>query len=157
MRGKARLLCFILTLLAVIAVCLVVFLPAPKSAARAEKRAKAFVHAINYDFKTPEKIYPYLTEAYRASLTEEEFVKAFHKERSYPYLTPLFLNYESIEMNADTTNGSARFSQAARLPGMFVDIRVTYENGDYFMTYFEEFLDGSYLEKFEKLTPEEDK
>ncbi len=157
MSGRMRVTIIAATLLVAVVVCLITLLPAPKSCARAEKRVRAFVNAVNYDFKTPEKIYPYLTEVYRTSITEEAFVEAFHKERSYPYLTPLFLNYESIEMDANATSGSALFSQAARLPGMFTEIAVTYENGDYFVTYFEEFLDGSYLDKFEKLTPEEDR
>lgn len=87
-------------------------------------------------------------------MSESEFSEAFTKERSYPYLTPLFLNFESLTMEADKHQGMALFSQAARLPGMYVEIPVVFENGDYYCRFFEEFLDGSYLDKFERLARE---
>lgn len=117
----------------------------------AEERVKAFAYEINYKYRTPENIYGYLTKEYRDKITKEEFAWAFEKERSYPYLTPLFINYESIEMSEDKLSGTAHFSQAARLPGMKYEIRFKYENGDYYMEAFEDLIDGSYLDKFESI------
>lgn len=118
---------------------------------RAVARVQAFAQAVNYDYKSPEKAYQYLTEELRTRISEADFIEAFHKERSYPYLTPFFINYESIEMAEDNRSGVAHFSQAARLPGMVYDLPFVYENGDYYVTAFEELADGSYLEKFDKL------
>lgn len=121
------------------------------SEARAVERVQAFAEAVNYEYKTPEKAYVYLTQTLKEQISEEDFVTAFLKERSYPYLTPFFINYESIEMADDLKSGVAHFSQAARLPGMVYDLPFVYENGDYYVTAFEELADGSYLEKFDKL------
>lgn len=118
---------------------------------RAVERVQAFAEAVNYEYKTPEKAYVYLTQAIKAQISEDDFVTAFLKERSYPYLTPFFINYESIEMADDLKSGVAHFSQAARLPGMVYDLPFVYENGDYYVTAFEALADGSYLEKFDKL------
>ncbi len=122
-----------------------------KTQEHAEERVQAFANAINYDYETPEKIYAYLTHDFRDSMTEEAFTEAFNKERSYPYLVPLFINYRSIEMSDDLASGTAHFSQAARLPGMKYDLSFVYENGDYYMIAFENFPDGSYLDKFEDI------
>lgn len=141
-------------LFCLIVACLVLLLGAgcarggSQTQERAEERVKAFAHAINYDYEKPERIYAYLTQSYQDAITQDGFVEAFQKERSYPYLVPLFLNYRSIEMGDDMLSGTAHFSQAARLPGMTYDIPFVYENGDYFMIAFENFPDGSYLEKF---------
>ena len=119
---------------------------------RAVRRVQDFAQAVNYEYQTPEKIYPYLTEEFRSQMSVEEFCEAFVKERSYPYLTPLFINYESIDMAADLQSGTAYFSQAARLPGMVYELPVVFEQGDYYVAAFEDFPDGSYLEKFEGLS-----
>ncbi|MDF2672606.1 MAG: hypothetical protein K0R09_871 [Clostridiales bacterium] len=100
---------------------------------------------------TPENIYEYLTQEYRDKITRKEFVEAFNKERSYPYLTPFFINFESIEISEDNLSGTAHFSQAARLPGMEYDVKFIYENGNYYMKAFEKLIDGSYLDKFESI------
>lgn len=138
----------------VLAAVLSLWVSRQPSTGRAERRVQAFVKAINYDYKDPARIYPFLEASYKAQISEQAFVDAFTKERSYPYLTPLFLNFESLTMEADKRRGVARFSQAARLPGMFVEIPVIYEKGDYYCRFFEEFLDGSYLDKFERLSRE---
>ena len=119
--------------------------------AHAEERAKAFAQAVNYDYEKPERIYPFLTQAYRDAMSEADFAEAFTKERSYPYLVPLFINFRSVELSDDLLSGTAHFSQAARLPGMSYDVSFVYENGDYYMIAFEDFPDGSYLEKFEDI------
>lgn len=123
---------------------------------RAEFRVQAFAQAVNYDYERPEQIYRYLTEELRGQITEEEFREAFATERTYPYLTPLFLNYESLELSNDKRSGVAVFSQAARLPGMIYKVPFVYEKGDYYMDVFHEYADGSYLEKFRVLEEQSD-
>jgi hypothetical protein len=117
----------------------------------AQERVKAFANEIDYNYRTPENIYEYLTQEYKDKITKSKFVEAFSKERSYPYLTPFFINFESIEMSKDKLSGTAHFSQAARLPGMKYDIKFVYENGDYYMEAFEKLIDGSYLDKFKSI------
>ena len=125
--------------------------PRPSQAA-AQERALAFASAVNYDYKKPEKIYEFLSSEFKEKMSVEDFVKAFNKERSYPYLTPLFINYRSVEMSPDNEDGRAIYSQAARLPGMIYEVRLVYENENYYVYAFEDFLDGSYLEKFDNLS-----
>ncbi len=121
----------------------------PKNEARAHERAVAFAQAVNYEYETPEKIYPYLTAAFKEQMSEDEFVEAFNKERSYPYLVPLFINFREVVLDEAHETGTAYYSQAARLPGMIYEVGMEYENGDYYFRAFDPFLDGSYLEKFE--------
>lgn len=134
----------------VAAVAVYIQRPMP-SEERAIVRVQEFAEAINYQYETPENIYKYLTKELREQMTEQEFVEAFATERTYPYLTPLFINYDSIEMSEDKKSGVATFSQAARLPGMVYEIPVVFEAGDYYMDTFHEYADGSYLEKFKIL------
>lgn len=123
----------------------------PVSQPQATRRAQQFAREVNYNYEEPARLYPLMTKEYRQAITEADFVAAFQKERSYPYLTPLFINFDRVELAADGRTGTAYFSQAARLPGMVYTLRLTYENGNYYVTAFEEFLDGSYLEKFDRL------
>ncbi len=118
----------------------------------AEVRAMEFAEAVNYSYKNPEKIYAYLSSDFKDNMSEEDFVAAFIKERSYPYLTPLFINYSSIQLTEQKTKGTAIYSQAARLPGMIYKVELVFENNNYYIYDFEEFLDGSYLDKFENLS-----
>ena len=123
------------------------------SEAVAKRRVLEFSELVNYHFKEPRRIYAYLTREYRDSISESEFEEAFIKERSYPYLTPFFINFESIRMGGYNLSGVAAFSQAARLPGMTYQIPFVYENGSYYMIMknYAGFPDGSYLEKFNKI------
>ena len=118
----------------------------------AVETVQEFAQKLNYQYEQPDLLYPYLTEAFKEQMSSQEFVEAFQKERSYPYLTPLFINYESIQMAEDKLSGTAYFSQAARLPGMVYELPFVYENGQYHVIAFEDFPDGSYLEKFEDLS-----
>lgn len=120
-----------------------------KNMTNLEKRLDEYAYAIDYDFESPEKIYQFMTEDYKAKLSEEEFVKAFNKERSYPYITGLYISKPEIEVNDELTSGSAVYLQAARIIGMTYEVDFVYENDDYYIKDWEEFLDGSYLEKFE--------
>jgi hypothetical protein len=140
---------------AVFAALLAALLPGGRFAlpgkAAAERRVKDFARELNYNYRRPERIYPYLTAEFRASMGPEDFCKAFEKERSYPYLTPLFINFESIELAEDGRSGVAVFSRAARLPGMIYRLPFVYERGGYFVVAFTDFPDGSYLKKFDRL------
>lgn len=118
----------------------------------AEKRALDFAEAVNYSYKDPKKIYAFLSSDFKDNMTEEAFVKAFEKERSYPYLTPLYINFSSVELSEDMTEGEAIYSQAARLPGMIYQVELVFENNNYYIYDFEDFIDDSYLEKFENLS-----
>lgn len=122
------------------------------SEAEAVKAVCAFAEDLDYHYKEPERLYGYLTRDFKEKMSLEEFCEAFRKERSYPYLTPLFINYESIEMAEDRRSGTAVFSQAARLPGMVYELPFVYEDGQYKVIAFEDFPDGSYLKKFEDLS-----
>lgn len=116
---------------------------------RARERLEAYAHAIDHDYREPEKIYPFLCAEFRSAMTKKQFREAFLKERSYPYITPLYIYSPEIAMDADLSGGTATYLQAARLIGMTYTVGFVYENGDYYIRDWEEFLDGSYLDKFE--------
>lgn len=113
------------------------------------ERLEAYAKAIDYDYKTPEKIYPFLCQDFRNQMDETAFCEAFAKERSYPYITSLYISKPQITMAEDGLSGTAVYDQAARLIGMTYEVEFVYENGDYYIVDWEEFLDGSYLEKFD--------
>ena len=121
------------------------------TAESAMERAREYAHAVNFDFRTPEKIYAFLWSGFRELMTEEEFIEAFNKERSYPYITPLYIFFP--EVTEETENGSyiITFLRAARIEGMTYDVEMVYEDSNWFVKDWEQFLDGSYLEKFENI------
>lgn len=137
------------------ALCLLLLLtacaPSNQTQVHALERAEDYAHAINYDYETPEKIYAFLCAAYKEEISEEDFCEAFLKERSYPYLTPLYINYPEVTLSGDGLTAEAVFDRAARLPGMTYEFTLVYEDGDYFVQDWEELIDGSYLEKFEDI------
>ena len=118
---------------------------------RAMERAKAYASAINYDFREPEKIYRFLREEIRSEISETAFCEAFAKERSYPYITSLYIFYPELTVAPDRSEAVAVFKRAARLEGMTYSVKFVYENGDYFADDWRQFADGSYLEKFENI------
>lgn len=113
------------------------------------ERLEAYAQAIDYSYKEPAEIYKFLCQDFRDQMDEEAFCEAFAKERTYPYLTPLYISKPEIRMSEDGLSGTAVYLQAARLIGMTYEVTFIYENGDYYIQDWEEFLDGSYLEKFE--------
>ena len=115
------------------------------------ERMEAYAKAIDYSYEEPEKIYEFLCEDFRDQMDEEAFCEAFAKERTYPYITPLYISKPEITMSADGLSGTAVYLQAARIVGMTYEVSFVYENGDYYVQDWEEFLDGSYLEKFEDM------
>ena len=115
------------------------------------ERLEAYAQAIDYSYKEPGKIYAFLCQDFRDQMDEEAFCEAFAKERIYPYLTPLYISKPEITLSEDGLSGTAVYLQAARLVGMTYEVSFVYENGDYYIQDWEEFLDGSYLEKFENM------
>ena len=117
----------------------------------AQERLEAYAEAVDYSYKEPEKIYAFLCQDFRDQMDEADFCEAFAKERTYPYLTPLYIYDPEITLSEDGLSGTAVYLQAARLVGMTYEVSFVYENGDYYIQDWEEFLDGSYLEKFEDM------
>lgn len=117
--------------------------------ARALQRLNDYSYAVGHYYEEPEKIYDFLTESFRGQMTREEFCEAFAKDRTYPYLTPLYFWNPTVIMNEDGLSGSATYLRAARIEGMFYDVTFVYENGDFYIEDWAQFLDGSYLDKFE--------
>ena len=115
------------------------------------ERLEAYAEAIDYSYKEPGEIYEFMTKDFKAQMDKEAFCEAFAKERSYPYLTPLYIYKPEVTLSEDGLSGTAVYLQAARLVGMTYEVSFVYENGDYYIQDWEEFLDGSYLEKFEDL------
>jgi hypothetical protein len=136
---------------AVVIAAVLYFTRVQKTQARALERAEAYAGAINGEYKTPEKIYSFLCEDFRSQMSEDEFCKAFEKERSYPYITPLYIFKPVLTMADDMRSGEAVYLQAARIVGMTYKIELVYENGDYYVDDWSQFLDGSYLTKFKDI------
>ncbi len=117
---------------------------------QARRQVDRFVEALDYNH--PDKIYPLLTPELRASIDKSEFVRNFVHERSYPYLTPLFIYVDSIEFDEKYTVGHVICTVASRLPGEFMDFYVRYTPGKgYFIDALHPIVDGSYIELFERL------
>ena len=122
-----------------------------QTAEHAMERAQAYADAINLAYDTPEAIYAFLTEGTRAQISQEDFCRAFAKERTYPYITPLYLFYPEVTLSDDGSEATVVYQQAARIIGMTYEIRLQYENGDYYVEDWHQFIDGSYLDKFEDI------
>ncbi|PKM73737.1 MAG: hypothetical protein CVU91_01405 [Firmicutes bacterium HGW-Firmicutes-16] len=147
---KRLLLILICAVIVIAAACY--FITAQRNTeARALMRAEAYAEAINDEYKSPEKIYAFLCEDFRSQMSEDEFCQAFEKERSYPYITPLYLFKPELTMSDDKSSGEVIYLQAARIVGMTYKIELIYENGDYFVSDWSQFLDGSYLDKFKEI------
>lgn len=114
----------------------------------AVERAQLVVEAINTN--QPQQLYLLLQQEYRDAVSEEEFIRRYVDERSYPYLTPLYLYLDGVDLNDD---GSASIicTVASRLPGEKYHFALVYENGLYFASIFEELVDGSYRDKFSNM------
>ncbi|MHB1405401.1 MAG: hypothetical protein ACYCV0_07405 [Desulfitobacteriaceae bacterium] len=112
-------------------------------------RVNGFIQAV--DANRPTDIYPFLTPDLKGMLSKDEFVRNFAKERSYPYLTPLYVYLDDVKLAPDKLSGEANFTVAARLPGEKMNIKINYINGQYYIDAFRDIADGSYLVKFQKL------
>ena len=90
-----------------------------------------------------------MTEDVKTRISQPAFCAAFAKDRTYPYITPLYLFYPEVSMADDGLSATVVYQQAARIIGMTYTVRLVYENGAYYVDDWERFIDGSYLEKFE--------
>ncbi len=115
------------------------------------ERALQYKEVFNRGGKDPGAIYDYLSLSQRERITREEFVSAYNKDRSYPYITPLYIFEPEVELSEDGLSGHVTYQQAARIVGMKWSVDVVYEDGNYFFRDFEYLIDGSYLEKFEDI------
>lgn len=120
-----------------------------KSHDHALARAQAFVDAVNAN--DPAQVYRYLSKDIRLLIDQEGFVGNFAKERSYPYLTPLYLYVHSLDLVENRMSGTLTCIVAARLPGQTMSFPVVFEDGDYYIEAFRDIADGSFLDKFSKL------
>ncbi len=117
---------------------------------QAHRQVDKFVEALDYNF--PEKIYPLLTPELREVIDENKFISNFIHERSYPYLTPLFVYVDSIEFDDDYKSGYVVCSVASRLPGEFMEFTVRYTKmKGYYIDALHPIVDGSYVDLFERL------
>lgn len=116
---------------------------------RARSRIEAFIRAVNEN--RPENIYYYLLPSIRALITREGFVLNYARERSYPYLTPLYLYLEKLEVDPDQSSGRALCLVAARLPGQIRIFPIIFTDEDYFVDAFRNIADGRFAEKFDRL------
>lgn len=122
---------------------------APMNKDNAVIRAEGLIQAIN-DNK-PDLIYDYLTPDIRNLIDKKGFIENFKKERSYPYLTPLYLYLENLELDEDKKTGNVECVVAARLPGEKMKFMIIYVDDNYYIDVFREIADGSFIKKFDKL------
>ena len=122
------------------------FLPGERQAAR---RVQEFIDAVNEN--RPGDIYLYLTPQLKKRISREDFARNFAKERSYPYLTPLYFYLDEVKLSPDKKSGEAILTVAARLPGEKMRVQLVYYQGRYYIDAFKEIVDGSYLDKFQRL------
>gem|GEM_PF-5984038 len=115
---------------------------------RAVERAEAFVAAI--DRNDPGAVYPFLSSDLRARVDRDSFVRNFEDDRSYPYLSPLYLYVDGLTLT-DEGGGSLSCTFAARFRGQRMVFGVVREDGTYFFSGFEDIVDGSYRDKFSKV------
>lgn len=113
---------------------------------RAFSRSKTLVDAINE--QNPMVIYKLLSEDLRNQITEQEFVKNYNDELTYPYISPLYCFLQTIDLHYDV-KGDVSCKVASRLIGENFSFKIIYENGDYYFIVFKDIVNGSYIEKFE--------
>ncbi|MDO7785733.1 hypothetical protein P6N53_00610 [Desulforamulus aquiferis] len=116
---------------------------------QAVKRTQGFIDAVNEN--RPGDVYKYLTPELRNGISKEAFIENFKKERSYPYLTPLYFYLDEVKLSPDGKGGEAIVTVAARLPGEKMHFNLTYHGGKYYVEAFKDIVDGTYIEKFSRL------
>jgi hypothetical protein len=122
----------------------------PMTKDNAVKRTEGFIKAVN-DNK-PELIYNYLTPSIQKLISKEGFIENFAKERSYPYLTPLYLYLDNVELSEEGTEGTITCVVASRLPGEEMKFDIVFVDNNYYIDAFKDVADGSFIKKFEKLS-----
>ncbi|HBV88610.1 MAG TPA: hypothetical protein DEF42_18670 [Desulfosporosinus sp.] len=116
---------------------------------QAQVQANRFAQAINDN--NPRELYSYLLPEIQGMLGRDEFVKNFAHERSYPYLTPLYIYLDNVTLDEGKRSGEAIFTVASRLPGEKMKVKLYYLDQQYYMEAFREIADGSFIEKFKKI------
>ncbi|MEG6616005.1 hypothetical protein V6C27_06125 [Peptococcaceae bacterium 1198_IL3148] len=113
------------------------------------KQVEGFIQAVNDN--NPAEVYKYLSPDIKELIDQQGFERNFAKERSYPYLTPLFLYLDKLELSEDKQSGTVECIVAARLPGQRMNFTVVYVKDNYYLVAFRDIADGSFIEKFDKL------
>lgn len=138
----------------ILCVLLFVFLQMDTSSRMTEenavKRVEGFIKAVNDN--EPALVYNFLTPEIKELISKEGFVENFVKERSYPYLTPLYLYLDHLELSEDKKTGHVECVVAARLPGERMDFSIVFYEDDYYIDAFRDIADGSFIKKFDRLT-----
>ena len=139
-----------LAVTAVLGAAIMIFLPRLPMAYQARQVVDRFILAVNHN--RPQDIYPLLTPEIRKTIDRNGFIENFTHERSYPYLTPLFLYVDRIEFSGDNKKGRVFCTVAARLPGEKKEYEVVYVPfKGYRMNALRAIADGSYIWRFERL------
>lgn len=145
-----RLLLFLVLILLLLAVSCTTVKPVKRYYAQAHfshaaTRTQRLIDAINYNESGI--VYDMLAKEYRNQISKGEFIRRFEEDRTYPYLTPLYLHLVSLSLPM-RSDGQVVCSVAARLEGEFYRFPIRYEAGDYYFLVFSELIDGSYIDKF---------
>lgn len=123
----------------------------PMTKDNAIRRTERFIEAVNEN--KPKSIYDYLTPSIQKLISRDDFIENFAKERSYPYLTPLYLYLDDIDFCEDGTEGTITCTVASRLPGEKMKFDIVFVDNNYYINAFNDVADGSFIKKFEKLSP----
>lgn len=116
---------------------------------RAYTRAQLFVNAVNTN--RPAEVYCLLDPTIASLTTRKQFIANFTADRAYPYLTPLYLYIDKMELAPDRYTGVVYCTVAARLPGQTMVLTLHWYRGDYYMTAFREIADGSFRTALHRL------
>ncbi|RYD06971.1 hypothetical protein N752_01380 [Desulforamulus aquiferis] len=100
MRCRAFQRIIIFTLLILLTGGIYTFSPGERQAV---KRTQGFIDAVNEN--RPGDVYKYLTPELRNGISKEAFIENFKKERSYPYLTPLYFYLDEVKLSPDGKGG----------------------------------------------------
>nr|WP_321305754.1 hypothetical protein [uncultured Sphaerochaeta sp.] len=108
-------------------------------------RTQLFIDAVNYSESGI--VYDMLAGEYRSQISRDEFIRRFEEDRTYPYLTPLYLHLVSLSLPL-RNDGQVVCSVASRMEGEYFRFPIRYEDGEYYFLAFSELIDGSYIDKF---------
>ncbi|MTI79625.1 MAG: hypothetical protein FH758_01900 [Firmicutes bacterium] len=123
--------------------------PKAMSEENAIQRVEGFIQAVNDN--NPAEVYKYLSPDIKELINQGDFEENFAKERSYPYLTPLYLYLDTLELSENKQSGNVECIVAARLPGQRMNFSVVYVKDNYYVVAFRDIADGSFIKKFDKL------
>lgn len=116
---------------------------------KAYESAKGFVCAVNN--ANASKVYDLLIKEYKDKITKRNFIKNFNHERTYPYLSPLFMYIKSIDIFRDGKTVYVKAFVASRLPGEIFEFTLHKEEEEYKVKSLEAIVDGSYVKMFNNI------